>query len=241
LEVAIEYYKNLFKFEPRLEINIDQNIFSVGEKVSDEENEILEGAFSEPEIQKAVFESYPEGACGPDGLSFLFYQQFWELVKGDLLEMFEEFHRDKLDLYWLNFALITIIPKEHDARTMNKFRPISLLNCSYKIFTKVLTNRIALVADRLIASNQTTFTKGMYILESVVTAHEILHEVHHSKQKSFVLKLDYENAYDKVNWQFLLDVLEKRGFGGKWICWIKRILHRGLVGLTINNMEGDFF
>jgi hypothetical protein len=82
LEVAIEFYKNLFKFEPRLEINIDQNIFSVGEKVSDEENEILEGAFSEPEIQKAVFESYPEGACGPDGLSFLFYQQFWELVKG---------------------------------------------------------------------------------------------------------------------------------------------------------------
>jgi hypothetical protein len=96
---------------------------------------------------------------GPDGLPFLFYQQILDLVKSDLLVLFDDFHRDKLDLYRLNFALITIIPKDNDARTMNKFRPISLLNYSYKIFTKVLTNRIGLVADTLIASNQTAFIK----------------------------------------------------------------------------------
>jgi hypothetical protein len=64
---------------------------------------------------------------------------------------------------------------------MSKFRPISLLNCSYKIFMKVLTNRIGVIADRLIASNQTSFIKGRYILESVVSAHEILHDMHHNK------------------------------------------------------------
>jgi hypothetical protein len=53
--------------------------------------------------------------------------------------------------------------------------------------------------------------------------------------------LDYENVYDKVNWQFLLDILEKRGFGNMWIEWIKRILFRGYVGLTFNNVEGEFF
>jgi hypothetical protein len=61
---------------------------------------------------------------------------------------------------------------------MNKFRPINLLNCSYKIFTKVLTNRIRGIANRLVASNQTTFIKGRYIVESVITAYEILHNVH---------------------------------------------------------------
>jgi hypothetical protein len=81
--------------------------------------------------------------------------------------MFEDLHTGRLDLYRLNFALVTLIPKEQDARTMNKFRTISLLNCSYKIFTKVLTNRLEIVADRLITSNQTTFIKGRYILESV--------------------------------------------------------------------------
>jgi hypothetical protein len=124
---------------------------------------------------------------------------------------------------------------------MSKFRQISLLNCSYKIFTKVLTNRLRYVADRLIASNQTTFIKGRYILESVVTAHEILHDMHHSKQHGFVLKLDYEKAYDKVSWQFLLDILEKRGFEGKWLNWIRKVVFRGSVGLTINNVEGEFF
>jgi hypothetical protein len=57
-------------------------------------------------------------------------------------------HWGELDLYRLNFALITVIPKEKDARTLNKFRPISLLNCSYKIFTKVLANRMGGVIDR---------------------------------------------------------------------------------------------
>jgi hypothetical protein len=49
------------------------------------------------------------------------------LIKDDLLAMFEDFHKDKLVLYRLNFALITIIPKKKDARTMNKFRPTGLL------------------------------------------------------------------------------------------------------------------
>jgi hypothetical protein len=55
------------------------------------------------------------------------------------------------------------------------------------------------------------------------------------------MKLDYAKTYDNINWQILLDILEKRGFGGKWMSWIKRILFRGSVELIINNMEGEFF
>jgi hypothetical protein len=56
-----------------------------------------------------------------------------------------------------------------------------------------------------------------------------------------VLKLDYAKAYDKVNWQFLMEILEKRGFRSKWLNWIKCSLFRGSVGLSINNVEGKFF
>jgi hypothetical protein len=130
------------------------------------------------------------GALGPDEMSFMFYQRFWEFIRVDLMEMFDDFFEGKVDLYKLNFALIIIIPKEKYVRTMNKFRPISLLNCSYKIFTWVSTSRIGLMADRFITSNQIAFVKGRYILESVVTAHETLHNVHQRKQHGFVLKLD---------------------------------------------------
>jgi hypothetical protein len=108
----------------------------------------------------------------------MFYQIFWGEVKDEPVEMFDDFHRGELDIYKLNFTLIIVIPKEKDARTMNKFRPISLLNCSYNFFTKVLTSRLGNVIDRLITSNQTTFIKARYILEGVVTAHEVLHSVH---------------------------------------------------------------
>jgi hypothetical protein len=64
---------------------------------------------------------------------------------------------------------------------MKKFRPISLCNCSFKIFSKVLTIRIGKIADGLISTQQSAFIGGRYILESVVVAHEIVHSIHKNK------------------------------------------------------------
>lgn len=166
LNIATNYYRELFGAETRLDINISESFFSEGDKVTVGENILLEAPFSEEEVKKAIFESY--------GFSFMFYQNFWGLIKNDLMKLFSAFHEGSLDIFRINFALITLVPKEEGACSMKKFRPISLLNCSYKIFTKVLTNRINLVADRLVCSNQTAFINGRYILESVVMAHEII-------------------------------------------------------------------
>jgi hypothetical protein len=135
--------------------------------------------------------------------------------------------------------MITLIPKENEARSMKKFRPISLLNCSFKIFTKVLTNRLAKIIDGLISYHQSAFIRGRFILESVLTAHEVIHEVHKNK-KGLVLKLDYEKAYDKVNLDFLYEVLELRGFNPTFIRFVKQITHGGSVGVKVNDIEGDF-
>jgi hypothetical protein len=90
-----------------------------------------------------------------------------------------------------------------------------------------LNNRLIKVYDRLISSNQTAFIKGRFILDSVAAAHEIIHEVASSKKGGVILKLDYEKAYDKVNWTFLEDMLKSRGFSQKWIQWINGIV-RGI-------------
>jgi hypothetical protein len=111
VEVATNYYNELFKFEPSPNINISSDFFTENDKVTLEEVEILETPFFEEEIKKAVFGSYSDGAPGLDGLSFMFYQEFWSVVKQDILEMFEDFHKDKLDIYRLNFSLVTIIPR----------------------------------------------------------------------------------------------------------------------------------
>ena len=66
---------------------------------------------------------------------------FWDTIKNDLMNLVKDFEDNMLNLDRLNFAMITLIPKEPDARILKKFRPISLLNCSFKIFGKLLNNR----------------------------------------------------------------------------------------------------
>jgi hypothetical protein len=182
LTVATDYYKDLFSWEARPDISLDQDFFSLDEKVTREENDSLDCRFTLEEIREAVFGSYADGAPGPDGLSFMFYQKNWDIIKFDLLEMFDDWFEDRLDIYRLNFAMITLIPKEEDARNMKKFRPISLLNCSFKIFTKAVTNRYAKIMNRLISQCQSAFIRGRFILESVVTAYEVIHEIHSKKE-----------------------------------------------------------
>jgi hypothetical protein len=104
--------------------------------------EELEKPFSMEEIKVAVFSCYPEGSPGPDGLPFLFYQKYWDVVKHDIFDMFQDFHGGRLDLFKLNFVMLTLIPKVEDAMDMRNYRPISLLNCSFKIFSKLITLRL---------------------------------------------------------------------------------------------------
>jgi hypothetical protein len=146
-----------------------------------------------------VFGSYAEGAPGPGGFSFLFNHKFWETIKTNLMALTKGFEQGNINVARLHCALITLIPKEEEAKTLNKFRPTSLINCSFKIFTKALNNRLITICNRLLANNQAAFDKGRFILESVVSAYEIIHDVAKKGKEGLVLKLDYEKAYDRVD------------------------------------------
>jgi hypothetical protein len=136
--------------------------------------------------------------------------------------------------------MLSLIPKEADAKEIGKFRPTSLLNYIFKLFTKVITNKLGSLMHRLISLNQTAFIKGTYILESVVTTHEVMHSVHDSKDKGVILKLDYEKTFDMVKLEFLIEMLERRGFSQKLINLTKSTTLGGLVDVKLNNIESDF-
>lgn len=233
LGIPVNFYKDLFRRENRADFHIAPDFWGIDEKVTAEENSLLTPPFEEQEIRDAVFSCYADGGPGPDGMSFMFYHKFWDIVKGDLISMFNDFFNGKLDIYRLNFTMLTLIPKE-DARTMKKFRPISLINYSFKIFSKILTVRLGKIVDRLVSPNQSAFIHGRYILESVVLAHELVHSVHSNEEPGIVLKLDYEKAYDRVCWDFLFEVLESRGFSPVWVGWIRS-------GVCLNGEESAFF
>jgi hypothetical protein len=151
-----------------------------------------------------------------------------EVVKEDLVEMFSDFHKGSLDLFRLNFAMLTLIPKIENATDMKNFRPIILLNCSFKIFSRLVTSRMERICQGIIAKEQSAFITDRYILKSVVVAHELVHSIHKSKAARVLIKLDYKKAYDMINLDFLVEILKSRGFGDKWIGWIKDIVFGGL-------------
>jgi hypothetical protein len=134
IALAVYYYKGLFGFDEKLEISLDDDFWHESEEVTNPQNRMLDANFTEQVVKDAVFGSYAEGAPSPDGFPFLFYQHFWNLVKLDLQLMFNDWNNDELDLFRLNFSLLTLIPKEADAVIIQKFRPIALTNCSFNFF-----------------------------------------------------------------------------------------------------------
>ena len=132
---------------------------------------------------------------------------FWGVIKDDLLSLFYEFHKEALDLFSLNFGIISLIPKTQNATTIQQYRPICVLNVSFKIFTKVGTNRLNKVAKTVVSPTQTAFMPGRNIMEGVVILHETIHELHTKKRNGVIFKIDFEKAYDKVKWSFLQQTL----------------------------------
>jgi hypothetical protein len=93
-----------------------------------------------------------------------------------------------------------LLPKKENAIQIQQYRPICLLNVSFKIVTKVATNRITKVAHKVVRPSQTAFMPGRHISEGVVVLHETIHEIQRKQTDGVLLKIDSEKAYDKVRW-----------------------------------------
>ena len=86
-----------------------------------------------------------------------------------------------------------------------------------------------------------TFMPGRNIPEGAVVLHETIHELHKKKKNGVILKLDFEKAYDKVNWSFVKQTLRMKGFSPTWCKWIEEVVSRGSVGIKVNKENGHNF
>lgn len=104
-------------------------------------------------------------APGTNGFFMFFFLKFWETVKHDIIYIFWKMNIQLENLSRLNYVNVTLTSKVEDASRVGDFRLISLLNCAFKIFSKVLVNRLRGVMDNLVDESQTTFIKGRSIME----------------------------------------------------------------------------
>ena len=149
----------------------------------------------------------------------LFYQHYWDTIGNDVTHSVLHFLNSACLLDNLNHTFITLIPNKNSPEYASDFRPISLCNVLYKIFSKVLANRIKKILPKMISEHQSVFTKSRLISDNILVAFESLHSMqkHVSKEDYMAIKLDMSKAYDKVEWAYLESVMRRVGFTKRWV------------------------
>ena len=116
---------------------------------------------------------------------------------------------------------MVLVPKKGEVDDLCDFRPISLVGGLYKLLAKVLANRLKKVVSKVVSPTQNAFVEGRQILNAALIANEAIDSLLKRDETSVLCKLDLEKAYDHINWDFLLTMMQKMGFGEKWAGWIR--------------------
>ncbi|GJS57859.1 RNA-directed DNA polymerase, eukaryota, reverse transcriptase zinc-binding domain protein [Tanacetum coccineum] len=127
-----------------------------------------------------------------------------------------------------------IIRKHLDPVDLRDYRPISLIGCMYKVLSKLLSRKLCKVIHKLIRLNQMAFLSGRQILDGNLIANDIVNYAKKKKLKLLLFKVDFEKAFDSVNWKFLIDIMSQIGFGAKWCKWIHACLSSASISILIN-------
>jgi len=203
--------------------------------------ETLELPFQQEEIDSIIRKLPNDKSPGPDGFNNEFLKKCWPVIRFDFYELCREFYDHSVCLRSINSSNITLIPKVDGARRVNEFRPISLLNSSIKLITKLLANRLQPLVTALVHRNQYGFIKKRSIQDCVAWAYEYIHLCSCSRKEIVILKLDFEKAFDKVEHQTMISLLEARGFGPRWVRWMQNIFSSGTSAVLLNGAIGKTF
>nr|GFC27865.1 RNA-directed DNA polymerase, eukaryota, reverse transcriptase zinc-binding domain protein [Tanacetum cinerariifolium] len=178
---------------------------------------------------------------GPDGYTFEIFKKYWGFIGSDFCEAVEHFFNNGAFAKGCNSSFIALIPKKMDAKLVTNFRPISLIGCVYKVVTKILANRLAMVISNIVSNTQSAFVSERHILDGRFIINEVLHWCKRKNKKAMFLKVDFAKAYDSVRWDYLIDVLEAFGFGMTWCQWIRGLCCFAKASVLVNGSPSREF
>ena len=234
-----DFYIQLMGTREEARARLRSDVWDPALRVTVEENEGLGLAFLPQEIDQAVLGMRSDTALGPDGWPVPLFKRFWQVLKCPIFEVCNRFMRGTVDISHLNFGVLSLIPKVQGADNIRLFRPIELINVPFKICSKACSTRLSPVAHRIISRNQSTFIRGRNILEGPLALQEIVHSLKRTRQPAILLKLDFEKAYDRVNWEFLRQILLDRGFSSVWVHRMMQLVSGGQTAIAVNGEVGD--
>jgi mannosylglycoprotein endo-beta-mannosidase len=191
--------------------------------------------FSEDEVWQAIRQMPVSKAPGPDGFTGLFFRKCWQVIRPDVMAAIHAFYDLRCrDLNLLNKVAIVLLPKKEGAEDVRDFRPISLIHAVAKIITKVLALRLEPLLSQLISTTQSAFIKKRSIHDNFLYVRNLTRRFHRTKTPALLLKLDISKAFDSVRWDYLLSLMQHRGFPTRWQNWITALLSSSTSTVMLN-------
>lgn len=188
---------------------------------------MIDNPITKEEIIEAIKKLKNNKSPGTDGYTNEFYKAFSDIISPLLERTYAHImETGKMPYSWKE-AIISVIHKEgKDPTDCASYRPVALLNTDCKLLTSILTRRIERIVVHLINPDQTGFVIGRHLQDNIRRLLNIMTYSSSQQLPCMALALDAEKAFDRVSWPFLFKVLEKFGFGPKFVKWIQ-LLYSG--------------
>jgi hypothetical protein len=183
---------------------------------------------------------HPLKSPGPDGMSPIFFQKFWHIIKKDVITFVLNFLNKGEMNTRVNFTHIVLLSNVQQPELVTQFRPISLCNVAYRLASKVMANRVRPMMDQIISQSQSAFIPGRLISDNVLIAHEIHHAMKvktGGRNGEMSIKLDMSKAFDRIEWVFVLKTLQKLGFPVIFVDRIRMCLSSVQFSFLLNGEE----
>ena len=246
LQEAKKFYESLYTSitDKELSNEYDDIFFpeNIEAKLTDDQKLSCEGELSAAECFECLKTMEMGKSPGTDGLPAEFYKVFWNDVSTHLLaSLNSSFSKGHLSISQRR-GLITLIPKKNKPQQFLKnWRPISLLNCDYKIAAKAVATRMKKVLPDIINNDQTGFLKGRSIGENVRLLNSVISYAEQQNVPGMLLFIDFEKAFDTLEWKFLEKTLRFYNFGDSLITWIKLLYTDISSSIQNNGWSSEFF
>lgn len=191
---------------------------------------------TEAEIEKTMNKLSNRSAPGPDGISYAVLKAGGVFITQWLTKLFNQvLLTQTIPPEWKKCSVFPIF-KKGDPTDLNNYRPIALLNCTYKIFTNLMAQRLQKLLDetKLINENQNGFIKGRQIHQKIFILTEIYRHAKEHNKKLWALFLDFHKAYDSVLHHDLSDTLNFYNFNANFRTLITNILEGAEMQIITN-------
>ena len=210
--------------------------------LSHDDSSLCDGELTLHECSIALSMLQNDKAPGTDGLTTNFYKHFWHLIGPLVTDSVNYGYRNGSLSPEQTRGVITLILKQGKNPTqIQNYRPITLLNTDYKLGAKAIAARLKSVIQPLIGPQQTGFLKGRYIGENIRFILDLINYTNDSNIPGLLFLIDFEKAFDKLEWNFIQATLSFFNFGSSFKRWISTFYNNTQTCVCNNGYSTGFF